>query len=132
MLDNKKNKIDSSLLVRIAEQYGEYRKTAGIGRKNYPLKLQKLALSAFELGCPVIEVSKAAGISAHSIYVWRARARKSAPIEPAKQLQLTSEIPERHLGDSCATIRLKSGIAIEVPFSALTSELFVLLSQVGP
>lgn len=131
MLENKKNKIDGSLLARIAEQYGEYRKTAGIGRKNYPLKLQKLAVSAFEVGCPAIEVSKAAGISAHSIYVWRARARKSAPMEPAKQLELTTEGSEKTLVDSCATIRLKSGIAIEVPFSALTSELFVLLSQVG-
>jgi hypothetical protein len=132
MFENKQNKIDSSLLSRIAEQYSEYRKTVGSGRKKYPLELQKLALLALENGCPVIEVSKAACVSPHSIYAWRARERRNIPIKAAIQLKLKADVPERNLADSCATIRLKSGIAIEVPCLALTSELFVLLSQVGP
>jgi transposase-like protein len=132
MFENNKDTNEGSVLAQIAEQYSEYRKRAGIGRKSYPLELQKLALSAVEFGCAVAAVSKAAGVSTHSIYVWRSREKSRSGLKPAKRLKLTSDSAERNVGDGYARIRLRSGISVELPCFALTGEMFTLLSEVGP
>jgi transposase-like protein len=123
-------KIESPLLGVIAERYAEYRNGGESVRKRYPPELRKLAVSAFKNGCSAVEVSQAAGVSTHTIYAWRAQLQGAVERLLAKELKVVPEPVSRAECREWATIRLRSGVGIEVPFSALTSELLMLLSEV--
>lgn len=118
-----------SLLSAIEERYRQYRKSSGGRPKHYPAELQGLVLSATRAGVGIGAVAKASGVSPGSIYSWRRQRTQESP--KVRELKVTAEALSIDPKVGWATIRLKSGVGIELPYSALTKELLSALSGVS-
>jgi transposase-like protein len=119
----------SKILDTIGNEYAQFRETKG-SRGHSPERLRALVRSAVGMGLSRSQVAKVAGLSPNTVSKWTSKDRPRA-----KELQLiTATSPkakEKFVMEGVISIRLCSGIEIEVSAGGLNRELLTMLNELG-
>jgi transcriptional regulator with XRE-family HTH domain len=119
----------SKILDTIGNEYAQFREAKG-SRGHSPERLRALVRSAVGMGLSRSQVAKVAGLSPNTVNKWISKDRPRA-----KELQLiatpSANAKERFAMEGAISIRLCSGIEIEVPAGALNREFLTMLNELG-
>lgn len=117
----------SAELERVRSAFKKFRDEGNGRGSGYPLHLRRLAVAAVNFGHTLTEVAIATQVSGPSLGNWR-RASVCRPTE----LKVIDDSPEPSSAMEPAVIHFQSGLRIEIPVAALTSDLITRLNGVAP
>ncbi len=115
------------VLKKIASEFLRFHKEGG---KHHSERLKSMAISAVSTGASRSSVAKAAGVSTNTISNWAAKVPK------AKQLKVIATAETARLRQATpmaetVSIRLASGVEIDLPRSEMSLEFLVALNSLG-